>query len=133
MRILGQAHEKAKYRLPGRSPVHQSSARVVDVDSVPVTEWDAIAKFGLEAVWLMILWVRPDRHRDLKSKPGFSGRFPRARPDFRPEDNVGSPTPCGARRRPHLGGTEGLAAARCGARQAWDAADYGFCAMGRAS
>jgi len=26
----------------------------------------------------MILWERPGRHRDLKSKPGFSGRFPRA-------------------------------------------------------
>ena len=37
------------------------------------------------------------------------------------------------RRRTHLGGTEGLAAARRGARQARDAADYGFCAMGRAS
>ena len=25
----------------------------------------------------MILWERPGGHRDLKSKPGFSGRFPR--------------------------------------------------------
>lgn len=36
-------------------------------------------------------------------------------------------------RRPHLGGTEGRAAARRGDRQGWDVADYGFCAMGRAS
>jgi hypothetical protein len=85
----GAGTPKSKIKTPCPFTAPQSSARVVDVDSVPATEWDAIAKFGLEAVWLMGLWEPPGRHHDLKSKPGFSGRFPRARPDFRPEDNMG--------------------------------------------
>jgi len=32
--------------------------RPIHLGSVPATEWDAIAKFGFEAVWLMGVWER---------------------------------------------------------------------------
>ena len=30
----------------------------VDLGSVPAAEWDAMAKFGFEAIWLMGVWER---------------------------------------------------------------------------
>jgi len=30
----------------------------VNLSSVPATEWDAIAKFGFDAVWFMGVWER---------------------------------------------------------------------------
>ena len=32
--------------------------RAIDLCSVSAAEWDAIAKFGFEAVWLMGVWER---------------------------------------------------------------------------
>jgi hypothetical protein len=72
----------------------------------------------------MILWERPGRHRDLKSKPGFSGHFRARAPIFVQRTTWNRLLRAVLRRRPHLGGTEGRAAARSGARQPWDAADY---------
>ena len=30
----------------------------IDLGSVPASEWDAIARFGFDAVWLMGVWER---------------------------------------------------------------------------
>src|SRR5215470_1147863 len=86
----------------------------IDLSSVPPAEWDAIAEFGFDAVWFMGVWERSpagilvsNQNKDLLEN------FRRALPDFRPEDNVGSPY-CVRRYvvDDFLGGPEGLAIAR---------------------
>ena len=86
----------------------------VELSSVPAAEWDAIAKFGFEAVWLMGVWERSAACIAISNQNQvLLDDFRHALPDFRPEDNVGSAY--SVRRYvvdPHLGGAEGLAAAR---------------------
>ena len=86
------------------------SGRPVDLNSVPSIEWDAIAKFGFDAVWFMGVWERSPAGIAIANKnQGLVDDFRRALPDFKPEDNVGSPY---CMRRyvvdKHLGGPEGL-------------------------
>jgi hypothetical protein len=92
----------------------QQSGTAVNLSSVSPREWDAIAGFGFDAVWLMGVWERSpagiavsNHNRSLQED------FRRALPDYRPEDNVGSAY-CVRRYRvdPHLGGCDGLAIAR---------------------
>jgi hypothetical protein len=82
--------------------------------SVPSGEWDAIAAYGFDSVWLMGVWERsPAGIAIANQNKGLLDDFRRALPDFRPEDNVGSPY-CVKRYvvDGHLGGREGLAIAR---------------------
>lgn len=82
--------------------------------TVPAEVWDRIAAGGFDAVWLMGVWERsPAGIRISMENPGLLEDFKRALPDFAAEDNVGSPY-CIRRYvvDPHLGGPEGLAAAR---------------------
>jgi len=82
--------------------------------SVPAGEWDAIAAYGFDAVWLMGVWERsPAGIKIANQNKSLLDDFRRALPDFRPDDNVGSPY-CVRRYvvDQHLGGTEGLAIAR---------------------
>ncbi len=86
----------------------------VDLGSVPSTEWDAIAAYGFDAVWLMGVWERSPASAAIANRnQALMEDFRRALPDFQPEDNVGSAY---AVRRyvvdQHLGGPKGLAAAR---------------------
>jgi len=86
----------------------------VDLGSVPSAEWDAIAKFGFDAVWFMGVWERSPAGIAIANKnQGLLDDFHRALPDFKPEDNVGSPY-CIRRYvvDAHLGGPAGLANAR---------------------
>jgi glycosidase len=92
----------------------EKSGTSIDLSSVPSADWDAIAKFGFDAVWLMGVWERSpagiaiaNRNENLLSD------FRRALPDFRVQDNVGSPY-CVRRYvvDKHLGGPNGLAVAR---------------------
>jgi hypothetical protein len=86
----------------------------VDLSSVPAAEWDAIAALGFDAVWFMGVWERsPAGIAIANQNQNLLTDFHRALPDFRPEDNVGSPY-CVRRYvvDQHLGGREGLAIAR---------------------
>jgi glycosidase len=86
----------------------------VDLSAVPSAEWDAIAKFGFDAVWLMGVWERsPAGIAIANQNKNLVDDFRRALADFRPEDNVGSAY-CIRRYvvDKHLGGPEGLAIAR---------------------
>ena len=86
----------------------------VDLNSVPGAEWDAIAALGFDAVWFMGVWERSPAGIAIANKnQSLLTDFQRALPDFRPEDNVGSPY-CVRRYvvDEHLGGREGLAIAR---------------------
>jgi hypothetical protein len=96
------------------SDIGAKIGRAIDLSSVPAAEWDAVAKFGFEAVWLMGVWERSPACIAISNQnQGLLGDFRRALSDFRPEDNVGSAY--SVRRYvvdSHLGGPEGLATAR---------------------
>ena len=86
----------------------------VGLGSIPRAEWDAIAAYGFDAVWLMGVWERsPAGIAIANQNKGLLEDFRRALPDFHLQDNVGSPY-CVRRYvvDPHLGGPEGLAIAR---------------------
>ena len=86
----------------------------IDLGSVPADEWDAIAGLGFDAVWLMGVWTRSPAGIAIANRnPNLLADFHRALPDFRSEDNVGSPY-CIREyvADPHLGGRRGLAGAR---------------------
>ena len=45
--------------IPGSGfPSSAESGKTLDLSSVPASEWDAIAKYGFDAVWLMGVWER---------------------------------------------------------------------------
>ena len=86
----------------------------VDLATVSEQEWDAIASYGFDAVWFMGVWERsPAGIGIAMQNEGLLEDFRRSLPDFSSEDNVGSPY-CVRRYvvDEHLGGTDGLAAAR---------------------
>jgi glycosidase len=92
----------------------QKYRRTIDLSCVPPAEWDAIARFGFNSVWLMGVWERsPAGMAIANQNKNLLNDFRRAVPDFRAEDNVGSPY-CVRRYvvDKHLGGREGLAIAR---------------------
>jgi hypothetical protein len=74
------------------SDLSQKYGIKVDLFSVPSAEWDAIATNGFNAVWLMGVWERsPAGIAIANQNKGLLDEFRCALPDFRPEDNVGSP------------------------------------------
>jgi hypothetical protein len=92
----------------------QRYQRPITLASVPSEEWDGLAAFGFDAVWFMGVWERsPEGIRISMNNPGLLTDFRRALPDFKEEDNVGSPY-CVRRYLvdAELGGREGLASAR---------------------
>src|SRR5277367_6388527 len=96
------------------SDLSRKYGKTLDLSSVPSQEWDAIAAYGFDAVWLMGVWERSPAGIAIANRnEGLLEDFRRALPDFSPADNVGSPY--SIRRYivdPHLGGPEGLAVAR---------------------
>jgi hypothetical protein len=96
------------------SDLSRKYGKNIDLSSVPSEEWDAIAAYGFDAVWLMGVWERsPAGLAIANQNQGLLNDFRRALPDFRPEDNVGSPY-CVRRYvvDQYFGGPEGLALAR---------------------
>ena len=88
--------------------------RKVNLAQVPEAEWDSLASFGFDAVWLMGVWQRsPAGIRIAIDDPSLQAVHRQALADFRNEDVVGSPY-CirGYQVDEHLGGPQGLAAAR---------------------
>lgn len=88
----------------------------VNLANIPPEELDAITETGADIVWFMGVWERsPAGIRIANRNESLQNDFQRALPDYRPEDNVGSPY-CVRQYRvdKHLGGPEGLAAARKG-------------------
>jgi Alpha amylase, catalytic domain len=96
------------------SELSQKYQTLVKLATVPNEEWDAIAAYGFDAVWFMGVWERSPLGIQISMRnKGLLDDFRRALPDFSAEDNVGSPY-CVRRYivDKHLGGPEGLAAAR---------------------
>ena len=62
------------------------------LECVPSQEWDAIAEFAFDAVWLMGVWERSPAGIAIANRnAGLLEDFRRALPDFQLPDNVGSP------------------------------------------
>jgi hypothetical protein len=96
------------------SELSEKCGKNLNLSSVPSAEWDAIAAYGFDAVWLMGVWERsPVGISVANQNKNLRDDFRRALPDFRPDDNVGSPY-CVRRYivDEHLGGPGGLAIAR---------------------
>ena len=96
------------------SELSRKYQKPVNLAMVPEQEWDALAAYGFDAVWFMGVWERSPAGIAISSQnKGLLEDFRRALPDFTAEDNVGSPY-CVRRYvvDKHLGGPEGLAAAR---------------------
>ncbi len=92
----------------------QKYGKRVDLSSVPSAEWDTIAAYGFDAVWLMGVWERsPAGMKIANQNNSLLTDFLRALPDFQTDDNVGSPY-CVRRYvvDEHLGGPQGLVVAR---------------------
>ena len=92
----------------------QKYGETLTLSGVPAVEWDAIATYCFEAVWLMGVWERsPAGIAIANQDQHLMEAFRRALPDFRPDDNVGSAY-CIRNYQvdPQLGGPEGLAVAR---------------------
>ena len=86
----------------------------IDLSCVPASEWDVISGYGFDAVWLMGVWDRSPLGLSIANRnESLLKSFRQALPDFKPEDNVGSPY-CVRRYvvDEHLGGSDGLAIAR---------------------
>src|SRR3954451_9355974 len=91
----------------------------IDLATVPPAEWEAIAGYGSDAVWLMGVWERSSAGIAVAQRnEGLLSDFHRALPDFTAADNVGSPY-CVRDyvADQHLGGPAGLAAARAALAQ----------------
>lgn len=96
------------------SQLSQKYKKRINLASVPPSEWDAIAAYGVDAVWLMEVWERSRAGVAIANQRGnLLDDFRRTLPDFRLKDNVGSPY-CVRRYAvdKYLGGPEGLAVAR---------------------
>lgn len=92
----------------------RKAGRTLTLATVPVEEWERLAAWGFDAVWLMGIWERsPAGLAIANHNENLLAEFRRALPDFRTADNVGSPY-CVRRYvvDEHLGGPSGLAAAR---------------------
>ncbi len=86
----------------------------IDLGSVPAAEWDSIANYGFDAVWLMGVWERsPAGIAIANHNNNLLDEFRRTLPDFAVEDNVGSAY-CIRRYvvDGHLGGPAALSVAR---------------------
>jgi hypothetical protein len=93
--------------------ISQKHGRTVNLSSVPPAEWDDIAAYGFDSVWLMGVWERsPAGIAIANQNKGLLDDFKRALTDFSAEDNVGSPY-CVRRYAvdEQLGGPEGLTVA----------------------
>src|SRR5215467_2712772 len=74
------------------SELGQRYSKNITFSSVPPAEWDAIAEYGFDAVWFMGVWERSPAGIVIANKnASLLESFRSALPDFRPEDNVGSP------------------------------------------
>ena len=96
------------------SDLSRRHKKALNLSSVPPQEWDAIAALGFDSVWLMGVWERSPMGTAIANRnASLLEDFRRSLPDYRAEDNVGSPY-CIRRYTAdrHLGGPDGLAAAR---------------------
>src|SRR5271157_1944993 len=92
----------------------RDTGRPVTLGDVPQSELERLASYHLDALWLMGVWERSPRGRQVACEyPDLQAEYRRALPDFTMEDVVGSPYAIYRYNvDPSLGGDDGLAALR---------------------
>lgn len=92
----------------------RAAGRPITLATVPPEDWDKIASWGLDAVWLMGVWQRsPAGVQIARQDPGLQAEYRRTLPDYVTDDVVGSPYCIQSYTvDERLGGPEGLAIAR---------------------
>lgn len=96
------------------SELARKHGHAVQLGSIPAAEWDEVASWGFDAVWLMGVWERSPRGAQIaREHSGLQRAYSEALPDYTPADVVGSPY-CIHRYVADavLGGTAGLQIAR---------------------
>ncbi len=91
--------------------------RTITLAEVPDSEWDSLARLGFDAVWLMGVWRRSERARQIElakaAAPGGAAQYDRALPGWKPEDVIASPYAVAEYAPdPHVGTWESLDAVR---------------------
>jgi hypothetical protein len=99
---------------PWLTALSQRQGRKVSLASVPPDAWDALALPGADAVWLMGVWRRSERGREIAlQESSFRDATAATLPDARDEDVIGSAYCIRAYEvDERLGGEGGLVAAR---------------------
>jgi len=94
--------------------LEHAAGRRLTLADVPETEIERLAALGFDALWLMGVWQRSPRGREIaRSHAGLHGAYQAALPDWAEHDIVGSPYAVHAYRvDPYLGGDEALARLR---------------------
>jgi hypothetical protein len=70
----------------------QEASRPVTLGNVPRAELERLADYGFDALWLMGVWQRSPRGREIaQGLPHLQAEYRRALPDYTSEDVVGSP------------------------------------------
>jgi hypothetical protein len=92
----------------------QEASRPVTLGSVPQAELERLADYGFDALWLMGVWQRSPRGREIaQGLPHLQAEYRRALPDYTSEDVVGSPYAIYRYQvDPAIGGDEELVALR---------------------
>lgn len=68
------------------------AGRVIKLEDVPDSEWDALARLGFDIIWLMGLWQRsPEARRAALAAPENVTQYDIALPGWKPSDVIGSP------------------------------------------
>ena len=93
------------------SDLSRAAGRPVTLADVPQAELERLAAYGFDGLWLMGVWQRSPRGREVaRASDGLQAECAKALPDFTAEDIVGSPYAVyDYRVDPQLGGDEGLA------------------------
>ncbi|UCC64788.1 MAG: alpha-amylase [Anaerolineae bacterium] len=96
------------------SDLGREAERPVTLGNVPQAELERLAGYGFDGLWLMGVWRRSQRGRQIaREHPGLQAENRGALPDYAPEDVVGSPyAVAGYQVDPAMGGDEELAALR---------------------
>lgn len=86
----------------------------ITLGNVPDEELDALASWGLDAIWLMGVWERSPASRKIAAEhPDLQAEYHRALPDYTPDDISGSPYAIRSYEvDSYLGGRAGLATLR---------------------
>ena len=75
--------------------LHELSVKyrsLITLATVPEDEWDVIGRLAVDAIWFMGVWERSPTGIDIANRnEDLLADFRRALPDYRTEDNVGSP------------------------------------------
>ena len=77
---------------PWLEKLTERAGRQINLGNVPDSEWDSFAQSGFDIVWLMGVWQRSPKSRQIAlTDPAHMEAYARVRPSWTPSDIIGSP------------------------------------------